>query len=37
VRIEKWEPVFGSDHALLYWAGGRPDAKPVPTFAGRAL
>jgi hypothetical protein len=29
------EPVFGQDHApLLSFA--RPDAKPVPTFAGRA-
>jgi len=32
----KWRPVGRPDCAQNYRVGARPDAKPVPTFAGRA-
>jgi error-prone DNA polymerase len=33
----KWEPVRRQDHAANFKAGAQSDAKPVPTFADRAL
>jgi ribosomal protein S12 methylthiotransferase len=33
----EWEPVSRPEGAQSYKTSARPDAKPVPTFAGRAL